>query len=704
MPTLNRFSASPFCATFGLFFLMQQKWHLGRARAAGIVRMKGLAVRGMGFVDRNTETCKVLKTLQVLIEIISKRKSDYMRKLLLLLFLSPNLLFGQNTPLDSLEQRFVTEPADAQKLELLSQMTGIAFGQDFKLALDYAKRGVALAEKAGDKDWQPKFYEMQGRMHANLSQLDSAMLLFDKAMAGYTAVGNKKGEATTYFKIAWVHKRRGEVAQAMAADLQALRRMEALGDQEKIADALSRVSDDLSLQGRHAEALEYARRAVDICQKNNFQRELPYALRYAGDACIAMGENAQALDYYNQALELTRATDPSLTNIADIINCRGNALKRLGRYAEALEDYKVCLRNSEKANYPGGILTGIANLGEINLLMGNYAAALSYQLKTIALQEESGDLGNLTENYGHASTIYEQLGDYKSALLYQKKARRMRDSTASLQSDAAISELRTQYETEKKEATIAAQGDQIAQQRLVQWLGFGLVALLLGFLFFGYRSYRARTKSNQLLAAKNAENELLLKEIHHRVKNNLEIVSSLLALQSAQIDDQGIKDAMQEGQNRVQSIGIVHQKLYQRDNLAAIEMKDYFLNLSESILDSFGAEDRVTIECAMDQLDLDIDTAVPLGLIVNELLTNTLKYAFPDGRTGNVRIKLEKNLAGNLHLEVADDGVGKSGLTKGTGFGGQLVSLLTRQLSGSMREEVKNGTTIYFDFNLKKAA
>ncbi|MCW5922930.1 MAG: sensor histidine kinase [Saprospiraceae bacterium] len=235
-------------------------------------------------------------------------------------------------------------------------------------------------------------------------------------------------------------------------------------------------------------------------------------------------------------------------------------------------------------------------------------------------------------------------------------------------------------------------------------MSIGVAALLAGFLFFGYRSYRARTKANQLLATKNAENELLLKEIHHRVKNNLEVVSSLLALQSAQIDDQGIKDAMLEGQNRVQSIGIVHQKLYQRDKLAAIEMKDYFLNLSESVLDSFGADDRVSIECAMDQLDVDIDTAVPLGLIVNELLTNTLKYAFPDGRKGKVRIKLEKNPAGMLHLEVADDGVGKSSLTHGTGFGGQLVSLLTRQLSGTMREEVKNGTTVIFDFNLKKAA
>ena len=132
-------------------------------------------------------------------------------------------------------------------------------------------------------------------------------------------------------------------------------------------------------------------------------------------------------------------------------------------------------------------------------------------------------------------------------------------------------------------------------------------------------------------------------------------------------------------------------------------MKDYFLNLSESILDSFGAEKRVTIECAMEKLDVDIDTAVPLGLIVNELLTNTLKYAVPKGQDGKVLIKLQKNKDG-LHLEVSDNGIGKSGLTQGTGFGGQLVSLLTRQLGGSMREEIKNGTSIFFDFKIDKAA
>ena len=133
-------------------------------------------------------------------------------------------------------------------------------------------------------------------------------------------------------------------------------------------------------------------------------------------------------------------------------------------------------------------------------------------------------------------------------------------------------------------------------------------------------------------------------------------------------------------------------------------MKDYFINLSESILDSFGAHKRVQVECAMSALNVDIDTAVPLGLIVNELLTNTIKYAFPEGRSGKVQIKLEQAANGNLQMLVSDNGVGKSGKINGTGFGGQLISILTRQLGGTIKEDNNNGTHIFFEFESTKAA
>jgi two-component sensor histidine kinase len=201
-----------------------------------------------------------------------------------------------------------------------------------------------------------------------------------------------------------------------------------------------------------------------------------------------------------------------------------------------------------------------------------------------------------------------------------------------------------------------------------------------------------------VLKAKNNENELLLKEIHHRVKNNLEMVSSLLKLQSVKTKDAEAKGVMEASQNRVQSMGIIHQKLYQGDNLASIEMKDYFQNLSENLLDAFGLSEKVKVKYDMDPVELDVDTAVPIGLIVNELLTNSLKYAFPDDQKGEIELSLKETEKNKLHLLVADNGIGQSDHTtvKGTGFGSQLVKLLTMQLQGKMNASYENGTRLSF--------
>ncbi|TRX24803.1 tetratricopeptide repeat protein [Flavobacterium franklandianum] len=626
-----------------------------------------------------------------------------MRKTHFLLILFSQIVFSQNIPLVDLQKKLDNEKKAVIKLEILNEMVSIAFNGDIEQALAYAKKGVQLSDKIGDKNWQPKFYEMQGRMHANLLQLDSASLYFDKAMKGYLAITDKKGQATTLFKMAWVLKKKGENEKALQKNLQALKLMESLGDKAGICDALNRISEDLTNQNRLSAALNYAEKAIAIAETNNLTTEKFYVNFNAGNVAMALGNYKQSLDYYNAAAKIVKKENLGLATQADVTNAQGNALKRLGRYKEALINYKKCVALAKEANYANAIAASFANLGEINMLLGNYKEALGYQLKTVQLQEQENDVSNLVENYHHVSKIYKELGDFKLALDYKQKAYNLRDSIASVKSDAAMSKLLTQYETKKKEETIATQESKISQQKLIQRLSFVLVALLIILLLFGFIGLRNRNKSNRLLAIKNAENELLLKEIHHRVKNNLEVVSSLLALQSAQIDDPNTKDAMSDSRNRVNSIGIVHQKLYQGSNLGAIEMKDYLLNLSESILDSFGVEKKIELHLAMDKLDLDIDTAVPLGLIINELLTNAIKYAFPKEEKGTITIKLEKQNIHFLHLEVADNGVGKSGITHGTGFGGQLVSLLTQQLNGIMTEKSQNGTTLIFDFKLKVA-
>uniref|UniRef100_UPI0025B83DB3 sensor histidine kinase n=2 Tax=Cecembia sp. TaxID=1898110 RepID=UPI0025B83DB3 len=216
---------------------------------------------------------------------------------------------------------------------------------------------------------------------------------------------------------------------------------------------------------------------------------------------------------------------------------------------------------------------------------------------------------------------------------------------------------------------------------------------------------RDLTKTQKELSIKNNQNVLLLKEIHHRVKNNLEVVSGLLALQSAKMDDPTMQEVMLASQNRVHSMGILHQKLYQSEHLAFIEMKNYFENLCINILDSYNETDRIKVNIEMKELEMDVDTAVPLGLIVNELLTNALKYAFPKGVKGNIELRLENLNEDNFQLKISDNGVGKSSdeKAKGTGFGTQLVDLLTRQIDGKLMQDVSNGTMILINFKRQVA-
>ena len=238
-----------------------------------------------------------------------------------------------------------------------------------------------------------------------------------------------------------------------------------------------------------------------------------------------------------------------------------------------------------------------------------------------------------------------------------------------------------------------------------------LVAVLIGLIFILYRNYISRNRSNKELAElneklkiKNTENELLLKEVHHRVKNSLEIVSGLLELQAAQIDSPTARAVMLASQNRVQSMGIVHKKLYQRDNFATIEMKDYFISLIDSIRESMNATDRILIECAMNQLELDVDTAVPLGLIANELLTNALKYAFEPRQSGKIEMGLMNVNSEDQYLfYVTDNGKGmiRNAKPQGTGFGTELIQLLSKQLDGQLIFESDMGTKVSLYFKKK---
>ena len=217
----------------------------------------------------------------------------------------------------------------------------------------------------------------------------------------------------------------------------------------------------------------------------------------------------------------------------------------------------------------------------------------------------------------------------------------------------------------------------------------------------------SRTKDiEQQIRASLHEKEALLQEIHHRVKNNLQIIASLLSLQSAYIRDPQTLMQFQECQGRIRSMALIHEKLYQSETLATVDLKDYVQSLALILLRSYSANAKVKLELDLAPASVSIDTAVPVGLMLNELVTNALKYAFPDGRAGNLLVVLGLGPDELITLRVQDDGIGLKPdfqLEQADTLGLRLVRMFARQLRAEVTLLSRPGHTS-FDIRFKEAA
>jgi PAS domain S-box-containing protein len=199
-----------------------------------------------------------------------------------------------------------------------------------------------------------------------------------------------------------------------------------------------------------------------------------------------------------------------------------------------------------------------------------------------------------------------------------------------------------------------------------------------------------------------AEKELLMREIHHRVKNNFQIISSLLMLQSDYVKDPHYMAMLYDSRNRIKSMALVHEKLYQAKDVSRVDFKSYIDTLARELFNSsVDFKGRVILKLDVDEVALPIDIAVPCGLVINELLTNAIKHAFPDGRRGSVGISLHKN-SDTVELEIFDDGAGIEpgmDIREGGTLGLKLVtSIVENQLGGSIAVDLKNGTRFSLRF------
>lgn len=607
---------------------------------------------------------------------------------------------------DSIRQRLATLPSEQERLDSLYKWVNDYKDLDPLISLELALLGQQQSQEASDREWETEFDFQMARNYTNLAKYDSALVVYDKIINDAKELGDQANQAFALNRKGFVRANQGNYAEAVQSYLEGLDLYETLQDQTGIAESLIDLSDVLGYLDRYEEGVSYAKRSMMLFEQQKDTANMLHAYQSIADNYLGTEDYKDALIYIEKALKLAEAADLSPLETASLLNSKGNVLKWLERYDESLEAYKKSNQTCTELNHPGGMSATLANIADIYRRKGDYQNALPYQEKSYALTIEYGFNMNILENIDNLSTIYRELGDFEKALKYREQLQMMKDSIVSVEKDQIARELTTKYETEKKETQISLQEQQLAQKSKIQNLTFGAVALLAGLLFALFYNFRKNKRITALLEVKNQENELLLKEIHHRVKNNLQTVSSLLSLQSESISDKSAFDAVQESKNRVASMALLHQKLYQGENLAAIEMRDYFETIGSTIIDSFGKKaENIALDIDMSELELDVDTAVPIGLITNELITNSIKHAFPDQEKGQIRITLQPGENGLLKLLIADNGhptAAEAVSKKDSGFGSLLIQLLTTQLGGTLETSTEHGTSTVIRFPLQQ--
>lgn len=309
--------------------------------------------------------------------------------------------------------------------------------------------------------------------------------------------------------------------------------------------------------------------------------------------------------------------------------------------------------------------------------------------------------------------IYTQNGEVAKALEQWEMYDEFKDSLNSDEKTKALEFARVRYQTEQKESELRTQKLALSQEKELSqvqgkflWaLGIGLTAVfLLG--LFTFRAYLLKQRANRTLeeqklqiSKQNDEKTVLLREIHHRVKNNLQVVSNLLELQNRGIDDPQLLEVTREGQSRVRSMALIHQYLYQDDSLS-IQFEDFITQLLRETERVFVKELSLKTRIEADPVELDIDTAIPLGLILNELLTNACKYAVGAGQT-SIFIWLKDKGDNTYELGVRDEGPGLPegfNLSRTRSMGLRLVRRLSQQLHGELSYRYTGGAEFVVSF------
>ncbi|MBO6514929.1 MAG: tetratricopeptide repeat protein [Bacteroidia bacterium] len=624
----------------------------------------------------------------------------------------PSLGIAQTAMIDSLKRNMATLDKDTNLVKTYLGLSRNYLKFDYDSSLYFARKAVHTAESIGDSA---------------------------RAGHGYIRMGNVLTKQGDYDSAGWAYQN-------------AYSRFSISEDSVNIARSLTNLGLVYRFMEKYPKALEYFFQSLEIKKRLGSKKDIGVAYQNIGVAFAILGEYTQAEEYLNNSLQLYEEAGDSqmyYSGLSDI----SSMYREVGRYDDALDaltrSYNYRLRIGDQTGI--GICT--YNLGLTSFLNKEYDQSIAYYNEAKSIFEELGNVRRvvgchirlaklhfeleqytLAEKEGVAgleqahgvyqleklhhvlAKVYYVTDKFQLAFDHLAKFSNIRDSILKEKNHLQLIEMQNKFDDEankRKIAELQIKNDRFEQkarnkdlQNYVLW-GAIVVILLIALMF--YRQFRVKQETNETLREKNQiiehsleEKDVLLREIHHRVQNNLQFVSSLLNLQSRRVDDENTLDILKGCKQRIQSMALIHQKLYQETNLNAINILSYTQNLVDSLQSSYGVNsNQIQTKLDIDPIHLDINSSISIGLILSELVTNCYKYAFDEGSTGLLTIALhEKN--DRLLMSVEDNGKGLPdgfSVKEVDSFGLKLVHSLAKKLKATVSVDGKSGTRVHLEIS-----
>ncbi|HCL04877.1 MAG TPA: hypothetical protein DHW64_02470 [Chitinophagaceae bacterium] len=575
-------------------------------------------------------------------------------------------------------------------------------------AVELADSMLLLSTPAKDYVRLAEAYRIKGFVKVVNQDLNGCLEMYAKGMEQAKKAKSSYYQASFLNLTAGMYQDKGDFDKAIQYYLEALKVAEDGKESEMIASVTNNVAEAYSDAGRPISFTRpfYERSLQEVLPRKNWQyagmihSNMAKEYMMAGSPDSARMEIRASIGYLDKVKIKGYVYATCMTDIGEI-------LTKLKNYKEAeqylLEAYQILdsLKTSDNILI---VLSALSNL-YVESGQRNKAMEKGQQLLYLAKQYRSKLF--LRNAYKVLAETAEQKGRLDSALFYYKDYKRWNDSIFNENKERTIANAESRLKLTlqgKENEQLKISNTRLRNNSLL--VAAVACILLLAALIIVLANRKIKQKNQalelqkQLIEKQSAEKDILLREIHHRVKNNLQVVSSLLNLQAASITDTKAIDALMASQKRVKAISLIHQNLYAFEDLSTISFTSYIQELYNDLRQLYN-KGNIELICtaATEQLEFDIERSVPLGLILNEVLTNALKYAFEGREQGTITISCTSDAEKLLTIIVADNGIGLSvpfedHISGSLGF--RIIRELTRQLKGTVSCEVNNGTIFVF--------